>query len=423
MKAPRYCTGQLVNVVGHCAGEPFQNDFFVQCRILCPVDDGTYLVRVIKSDAYSIVDEDSISAYPEYDPEKAADRKRIRVVFFGNGLFALPTLKMLVEQRYDVAAVVTMEDKPCGRGKKICQSPVKTFAELQGLMVYQPRNLDSNDFLQAIRDINPTIGVVVEYRILPQSLFKIPKWGVINLHSSLLPMYRGASTITSAIKDGSDMTGVTTFIINSGLDKGKIINNLAHYIGENDSAEDVHIQLRINGAVMVDDAIQRIAHSCHGIPQSDLICDFIKPSHAPKLFRKDAYIPWCDSADHVHNFIRAHSSVIGGIHYPMTPAISGSVSTAWTSLKMIDSDSATDIKIHKASKTGIPRGFHAPGEWFWQDDALMVACMDNLISVDILQLPGKKRMTAKEYHNGFRGACKGFCDTTPDDNSEITSEQ
>lgn len=423
MKAPRYCTGQLVNVVGHCAGEPFQNDFFVQCRILCPVDDGTYLVRVIKSDAYSIVDEDSISAYPEYDPEKAADRKRIRVVFFGNGLFALPTLKMLVEQRYDVAAVVTMEDKPCGRGKKICPSPVKSYAESQGLLVYQPRNLDSEDFLQAISDINPTIGVVVEYRILPQALFKIPEWGVINLHSSLLPMYRGASTITSAIKDGSDMTGVTTFIINSGLDKGKIINNLAHYIGENDSAEDVHIQLRINGAVMVDDAIQRIAHSCHGIPQSDLICDFIKPSHAPKLFRKDAYIPWCDSADHVHNFIRAHSSVIGGIHYPMTPAISGSVSTAWTSLKMIDSDSATDIKIHKASKTGIPRGYHAPGEWFWQDGKLMVACKDNLISVDILQLPGKKRMTAKEYHNGFRGACKGFCDTTPDDNSEITSEQ
>lgn len=105
MKAPRYCVGQLVNVVGHCAGEPFNNDFFVQCRILCPADDGTYFVRVLKSDGYSIVDEDSISAYPLYDQEKPADRKRIRVVFLGNGLFALPTLKKLVEQGYDVAAV------------------------------------------------------------------------------------------------------------------------------------------------------------------------------------------------------------------------------------------------------------------------------------------------------------------------------
>lgn len=423
MKAPRYRVGQLVNVVGHCAGESFNNDFFVQCRVLCPVDDGTYLVRVIKSDGYSIVDEDSISAYPEFDPEKAADRKRIRVVFFGNGLFALPSLKMLVEKGYDVAAVVTMEDKPSGRGNKVYPSPVKTYAESQGIMVYQPRNLDSDDFLQAIRDMNPTIGVVVEYRLLPKVLFKIPQWGVINLHSSLLPMYRGASTITSAIKDGKGITGVTTFLINSGLDKGSIINNLATLIGDNDSAEDIHILLRTNGAMMVDDAIQRIAHSCNGIPQSNLICDFFKPSHAPKLYRKDAYIPWCASAEYVHNFIRAHSSVIGGEHYPKTPAIAGSVPTAWTALKMIGDDSATDVKIHKASKTGIPRGFHTPGEWFWQDGSLMVACMDDLISVDILQLPGKKRMTAKEYHNGFRGACKGFCDITPDDKEETIIEQ
>lgn len=409
MKTPKYHCGQLVNVIGCHIGELFINDFLVQCRILCPIDDGSYFVRVEKTDSYSIVEEDSISAYPDYDQEKPADRNQIRIVFFGNGLFALPTLKLLVGQGYDVAAVVTMEDKPCGRGNKVSSSPVKTYAESQGIMVYQPRNLDSDDFIQTIRDMNPTIGVVVEYRILPQSLFKIPKWGVVNLHSSLLPMYRGASTITSAIKDGCGMTGVTTFLINSGLDKGNIINNLATFIGDNDSAEDIHIQLRTNGAMMVDDAIQRIAYGSHGIPQSQLICDFIKPSHAPKLYRKDAYIPWCDSADRVHNFIRAHSSMIGGEDYPKTPAIAGSVPIAWTALKMIDSDSTTDVKIHKSCKTGIPRGYHAPGEWFWQDGRLMVACQDNLISVDILQLPGKKRMTAKEYHNGLRIACKGFC--------------
>lgn len=425
MKAPRYRVGHLVNVVGHCAGDQFENQFFVPCRILCPDEDGNYLVKVNQADGYSIVPEDAISAYPEYDQEKPVNRNNIRIVFFGNGHFAVPTLKMLVEKGYDVAAVVTMENKPCGRGNKCCPSPVSVYAEEAGLLVYQPSHLQlkSESFLQKIRNLNPTLGVVVEYCILPSELFRIPKWGVINLHSSLLPMYRGASTITSAIKDGSAMTGITTFVIDKGVDTGKIINNLATYIGDNDSAEDIHILLRTNGAVMVDDAIQRIAHSCNGIPQSDLICDFIQPSHAPKLFRKDAYIPWCDSADRVHNFIRAHSSVIGGQYYPKTPAIAGSVSTAWTSLKMIDSDSATDVKIHKVSKTGIPRGYHAPGEWFWQDGSLMVACQDNLLSVDILQLPGKKRMTAKEYHNGFRGVCKGFCDISPDDKDETTSEK
>ncbi len=425
MKAPVYRVGQLVNIIGCTLEECLDNDLFVQGKIMLPYEDGRYLVRFIKTDGYAIVDECSISTYPEYDSEKPYDRSRIRIVFFGNGHFALPTLKMLIGQGYDVVAVVTMEDKTCGRGNKLMQSPVKTFAESKGLLVYQPRNLKSEQFLQDIQNLNPTLGLVVEYRKLPVELFSIPKWGTINLHSSLLPMYRGASTITSAIKAGETLTGVTTFFINSGIDKGKIINNFAVGIDDGESAEDIHLKLRTVGSVMVDDAIQRIAHSCSCVPQSELICDFIKPSHAPKLYRKDAYVPWLSSAVDVYNFIRAHSSVLGGKHYPYTPAIAGTVPTAWTSLKMIGSDSVTDVKIHKASKTGLPRGHHAPGEWFWQDGSLMVACYDELLSVDILQLPGKKRMTAKEYHNGFRGVFKGFCNLTgtSDSNEEMTIEQ
>ncbi len=218
------------------------------------------------------------------------------------------------------------------------------------------------------------------------------------------------------------MTGVTTFVIDKGVDTGKIINNLGIYIGPEESAEEVHIRLRNFGADIMDDAIQRIGHSCNGVPQSELVCDFFQPSHAPKLYRKDAFIRWTDSAEVVHNFIRAHSSVICGEQYPKSPAIAGSVPTAWTSVKMLESDSATDIKIHKASLTDIPRDFRSPGEWFWENGKLMVACWDKLLSIDILQLPNKKRMTAKEYHNGFRGACKGFCTLTIE-NEEITSEQ
>lgn len=421
MKAPRYRVGQTVQVVGHRAGELFNNEFFVPCTILHPNDDGTYFACVNKTGGYTLVDESDISAYPEYDPDKPYVRNRISVLFFGNGLFALPTLRMLLEQGYNVVGVVTMEDKPCSRGRELCPSPVKKYAVSKGLPVYQPRKLDSDEFIRHIQALQPTIGVVVEYQILPKELFTIPIWGTINLHSSLLPMYRGASTITSAIKDGNTLTGVTTFYINAGLDKGSVINNLGVDIRETDSAEDVHIRLRNAGAIMVDDAIQRVAHSCRGIPQSDLICDFIKPSHAPKIYRKDAFIPWLESAKRVYDFIRAHSSIFQDWHYSLNPAIASQIPTAWTSLKLISSQSEIDVKIHKASKTGIPRGHHGPGEWFWQNGKLMVACMDELLSVDVLQMAGKNKMTAKEYHNGLREACKGFCNLYDSNDETITT--
>lgn len=412
MKPPIYRAGQLVNIPSCLLHGEASKGFTAQCQILYPFEDGRYFVRVCKTGGYAVVDETDFSTYPEYDQEKPAARRHIRIVFFGNGLFALPTLKMLVSYGYDVAAVVTMVDKPSGRGNKLKPSPVKVYAESMGIMVYQPDDLKSTEFKQQIKQLNPTLGVVVEYCKLPYEIFNIPKWGTINLHSSLLPMYRGASTITSAIKDGSDLTGITTFFINSGLDKGRIINNLGVEIAFKDSAEDVHDRLRRLGAIMVDDAIQRIAHSAKGIPQSDLYCDFIKPSHAPKIYRKDAEIRWCDSAENVYNFIRAHSSILEGQYFPKELAIAGTVPTAWTSLTLLEADSAIDVKIHKASLTEIPRGFRAPGEWFWENGNLMVACKDKLLSIDILQLPNKNRMTAKEYHNGFRGVCKGFCELT-----------
>lgn len=415
MKTPIYRAGQLVNIPSCLLNGEASKGFTTQCQILYPFEDGRYFVRVCKTGGYAVVEEKDFSTYPEYDQEKPAERSRIRIVFFGNGLFALPTLKMLVSKGYDVAAVVTMVDKPSGRGKKLKPSPVKVYAESMGILVLQPDNLKSSEFQQQIKQLNATLGVVVEYCKLPYEVFSIPKWGTINLHSSLLPMYRGASTITSAIKDGSNLTGVTTFFINSGLDKGRIINNLGVEIAFRDSAEDVHIRLRNFGAEMMDDAIQRVAHSAKGIPQSDLLCDFIMPSHAPKLYRKDAEIRWCDSAENVYNFIRAHSSVVGGQFFPKEPAIAGSVPTAWTSVRMLGDDSSMDMKIHKALITEIPRGMHAPGEMFRDGDELMIACNDKLLAIDILQWPGKQRMTAKEFMNGYRDVCKGFCNPVPNE--------
>ncbi len=407
MKPPVYRVGQTVQVPSSLFSEIKTDAFFTDCQILYANEDGTYFVRINRTSGYAVIKETDISTYPETDYAKPRQRNQIRIVFFGNGRFALPTLKMLVERGYDVAAVVTMEDKPCGRGNKIVSSPVKTLAESLDILVYQPRKLNSNRFLRHIHNLHATLGVVVDYEILPASLFRIPKWGTLNLHSSLLPMYRGASTITSAIKDGNTMTGVTTFLLDERVDTGNVINNLAVGIGENDTAGDVHHKLGNVGAVMVDDAIQRIAHSCRPVSQSDIICTFIQPSHAPKLYRKDCYIPYHLKADKVHDFIRAHSSLTATDKNDSR--VRDIVPTSWVDVQMIDAGAPITIKIHKAAKTGIPRGFRAPGELFWQDCTLYLACADELLSVDVLQLPGKRRMTAVEFRNGYRRACKGFC--------------
>lgn len=395
MNLPRYRVGETVCLPSSLLDGIYRPDTIVRGKILFPREDGSYLVRINDLEGYAVVEDyDIIDTIPEYDQTKPVYRKNIRIVFFGNGQFALPTLKMLVAQGYDVAAVVTMEDKPCGRSKAPRPSVVKIFAENAGIPVFQPKKLDSQRFLQHIRDLHATIGVVVEFRKLPKVLYTIPQWGTLNLHSSLLPMYRGASTIASAIKHGDTMTGVTTFMVNDNIDDGGIINNYAVIISEYDNAASVFIKLKLTGSAMVDDAIQRIAHSCRLVPQTELICDFIQPSYAPKLHREDCRIPWYKSATYVHNFIRAHSPI----------------PSAWTILELLGTTKPVDLKIFTTEKTAIPRGIHAPGELFVQERKLYIACGDELLRVLDLQMPNRRRMAASEFINGHHGACKGFCD-------------
>lgn len=400
MKTPLYRVGQVVEVIPNEI-EHGGNSPYAKCRILYPHNDGNYFVQAQQSGGYAVVSErDIVSPFPEIDIDiDPADRKRIRIAFFGNGQFALPTLKYLVEIGYDVACVVTMPDKPQGRGKQLKPSAVKEYAISQGIPVMQPTKLDGYFFRMRLGNINPTIGVVVEFRILPKCTYCIPKWGTINLHSSLLPQYRGASTIASAIKDGNEQTGVTTFLLDEKVDTGDIINNLAVPIYYDDNAKTVHDRLKEAGAVMVDDAIQRIAHSCGLVPQKDLICDFISPSYAPKLKRMDCQIPWWKSIGEVYDFIRSLSP---------TPS-------AWTTLHWLGADETVNLKIYSTTITDIPKGEHAPGELFIRDNKIYIACRDGVLSVDELQMPNKKRMTAKDFLCGYRGIGKGFCISLPKD--------
>lgn len=371
----------------------------VKCRVLYPYADGRYFVNVIQTGGYTHIHENDINfPFPEIEIEShPADRKRIRIVFFGNGHFALPTLKYLIAKGYDVCAVVTMPDKPQGRGKQLKPSAVKEYAQEVGIPVYQPLKLDGYYFRMRLQNLQPTIGVVVEFRILPKCTYGIPKWGTINLHSSLLPQYRGASTIASAIKDGNTQTGVTTFILDEKVDTGNIINNLAVPIYTADSAKDVHDRLKKAGAVMVDDAIQRIAHSCNTVPQNDLICDFISPSYAPKIKRMDCQIPWWKSTREVYDFIRSLSPI----------------PTAWTSLRWLGTETTVNLKIYRAVISHTLKAEHAPGELFIKDGKIYIACGDGVLSIKELQMPNKKRMTAREFLCGYRGIGKGFCVSLP----------
>lgn len=393
MRIPKFRVGDYCRIPGRLFDFVDQADL-LKGRILFPVEGGKYFVRIEATGGYIIVSEKDIIPDGEAGIQPLTDTSRIRVVFFGNGKFALPTLKYLVATGFDIAAVVTTEDRPQGRSKAPKQCAVKEYAASIGLHVYQPRKLDSQRFIKHIRSLYPTVGVVVEYRKLPPQLFNIPAWGTVNLHSSLLPMYRGASTIISAIKDRQPFAGVTTFLLDKTIDTGAIINNYGICIGDDDCAGDIFAKLRNIGAQMVFDAISRLQQSCTPVPQEEIVCDFLQPSRAPKVFRKDCIIPWLKTADTVYNFIRAYSPV----------------PTAWTTVKMLTLAKPLDMKVFKTSKTDISRGHHAPGELFWHSRRLMVACGDELLSIEELQLPGRNRMTAIEFYNGFRGACKGFCE-------------
>lgn len=395
MRLPKFRVGQTVKVASSLVSlDKTEHGELIPCRVLFPRVDGTYFVEVPLTGGYAVVEEVNIHAETEEVVNGVIMASGIRVLFFGNGLFALPTLKMLVERGYNVVGVVTMDDKPSRRGGELHPSPVKDYAQQCDIPVFHPNKIDSQRFRRKLYALKADIGVIVEYKLLPHSVYSIPKWGTLNLHSSLLPMYRGASTIASAIKNGDALTGVTTFMLNNGIDTGGIINNMAVPIWEEDNAADVHCRLRTIGADMVNDAIMRVAHGATPVTQQSLISDFIEPSYAPKLYRKHCRIPWWKPTKEVYNFIRALSPL----------------PTAWTSVRMLGKETPVNVKIYQTATTGIPRGVHAPGELLWLNRKLMVACGDELLSVEVLQMPGKGHMTALEFYNGFRGACKGFCE-------------
>lgn len=306
--------------------------------------------------------------------------KHLRIVFMGTPEFAVASLESLIASAHQVVAVVTVADKPAGRGQKLQESPVKQCAVKHAIPVLQPEKLKSPEFIEQLSSFQADLFVVVAFRMLPEVVWNMPPMGTINLHGSLLPRYRGAAPINWAVINGEKETGVTTFFLQHEIDTGNVIMQKAFPIGENDTAGEVHDKMMHFGADVLKETVDKIgANDIKPFPQNDLIAQGAELKHAPKIFKEDCKIDWNKSLDEIHNVIR------GLAPYP----------AAWTILQ------DKSLKIFSGKKVYAPDT--NPGEYFTdQKNILRYAARDGWYEITDLQFEGKKRMKTDEFLRGWR---------------------
>lgn len=298
----------------------------------------------------------------------------MRLIFMGTPDFAIPSLKILIDQHYDIAAVVTVPDKPAGRGRQLTPSPVKRYAEERQLPVLQPERLRDPSFVSQLTSLGADLAVIVAFRILPPEVFTVPKFGSFNLHASLLPKYRGAAPIQWAIIRGERETGVTTFFLNAAVDTGNIILQARVPIREEDTAGDLHDTLADVGAEIVLHTVRLIEHGKAAPRQQDPSA----ASPAPKLFKEDCAINWGATAEEVHNFIRGLSP---------RPC-------AYT----FHRQAMLNVYRSRLLREGAAE---RPGTVLEADRRLVVGTGRGAVELLELQLEGKKRMPAEEFLRGY----------------------
>lgn len=299
----------------------------------------------------------------------------MKIVFMGSPDFAIPTLNRLYESQHKITAVVSNVDKRRGRGKKKSPTPVKARARELNLPVIEVENLRAPSFAKELKQLDADLFVVVAFRILPPDILEIPHKGSVNLHASLLPKYRGAAPIHWAIINGEKETGCTIFFLNEQVDAGTIIKQEKTPIGPNETTGDVYNRLKKLGSTLMVEAVNEIEQeSYQPIEQDDE-----EACPAPKLFTDDCRIDFDQSAEKVHNKIRGLSP------FP----------TAWAKL---DGDK---FNIYR-SKLG-PDISLSSGELKMEDDQLLAGCGDGSVELVEVQLQGKKRMSGKDFMNGYNG--------------------
>jgi len=318
--------------------------------------------------------------------------KEYSIIYMGTPEFAVEPLKKLLENSYKVAAVVTVADKPAGRGLKLQASPVKQFATEHNIPVLQPDKLKDPVFIEEIKSYNADLFIVVAFRKLPDVIWKLPPMGCFNLHGSLLPQYRGAAPINHAIINGETTTGVTTFFLNEEIDTGKVIMQKEIPIGPDETAGELHDRMMVTGAEVVIETVKMIfTNEVKAVEQSDMTPSLkdIPLKSAPKIFRNDCRINWDNKASDVHNFIRGLSPYPGS--YSMVTAENGE----------------SELKVLKSTLTTIP-SVGQPGSLQIEKSKLLVACNDFYIRIDSVQPAGKRPMPVADFLNGQRGNLTSF---------------
>ncbi len=300
--------------------------------------------------------------------------------------FAVEPLKALFDAGCNIIGVVTVPDKPVGRGQKIQPSPVKQYAQENGLKIMQPEKLKNPEFIDELASLKPDIAVVVAFRMLPESVWSIPKLGTFNLHASLLPQYRGAAPINWAIINGEKRTGVTTFLIDKEIDTGNIIFSESVSISDNETAGELHDKLMVIGASLVLKTVKALAeNTIQPISQDKLYLANSSIKSAPKIFRDSCRIDWSKPVPEVHNLIRGLSP------YP----------AAWTEI-IFDDRSTIQAKILKSNLIEKNHNFETGTIIIEGKNLLNIACSNGFISVTEIQLAGKKPMKTSDMLNGFR---------------------
>ena len=316
------------------------------------------------------------------------EAKKLRIVYMGTPDFAVAPLRRLVEEGYNIVGVVTMPDKPAGRGLHMQASAVKRYAVEAGLPVYQPEKLKDPQFVETLRSLAPDLGIVIAFRMLPEIVWAMPRLGTFNLHASLLPQYRGAAPINWAIINGEKESGVTTFLLNHEIDKGAILCQQRVAIDEDDDAGMLHDKLMNAGTDLVIETIERIASGAIApVDQQAIEPQVVRD--APKIFKETCRIDWSASCDTVRNLVRGLSP------YP----------AAWSELHK-EGASPIGVKIFRVHAETCPADrLPAPGTFVTDGRTFMkVACADGYLFLDELQLAGKKRMAVADLLRGFKEA-------------------
>lgn len=307
--------------------------------------------------------------------------KDLRIVFMGTPDFAVASLKALVEGGYNIVGVITVPDKPAGRGRQLQQSAVKQYAVEQNLHIMQPEKLKNPEFIAELEALKADLQVVVAFRMLPEVVWRMPRLGTFNLHGSLLPQYRGAAPLNWAVINGEKETGVTTFLLSHEIDTGAILFHEKITIGDDDNVGDIHDRLMEIGAGLVVKTVDALGEGKYTtVEQDEIQTSNLKP--APKIFKEDCKIDWNKPAVEVRNLIRGLSP------YP----------AAWTEL--VDAKGkALSLKVFKAEieagNGAVPGTLETDGKKIFK-----IAANDAWLVITDLQLSGKKRMATEDFLRG-----------------------